>query len=221
MNVEDKIREMLISVGRFNRPGRANPCRYITIHETGNYAKGANGTAHGAYLRGDTANSAPVSWHYTVDDGEIVRHIPDGEDAYHAGDGRGDGNRNSIGIEICVNLDGDFEQALQNAAELVAYLMEKHQITIDKVVQHHRWNGKNCPYTLRTDHRWEDFLALCQRKGAPAEEETEEIPPYIKAVEKLAAAGVLTAPEYWKGGDYSTENVRHLLVKFADYAFGS
>ena len=45
------IQEHIISDGRKNRPGRdTNPDTYITIHETGNAAKGADAAAHGAYL---------------------------------------------------------------------------------------------------------------------------------------------------------------------------
>ena len=66
------------------------------------------------------AHAAPVSWHYTVDDLSIYQHLPDGERAYHAGDGgSGPGNATSIGIEICVDAGGDFEQAKANVAALV------------------------------------------------------------------------------------------------------
>lgn len=213
--------EMLIPAGRFNRPGRASPCRYITIHETGNYIRTANAAAHGRYLQGDSANDMPVSWHYTVDDSGVVRHIPDCEDAYHAGDGAGEGNRSSIGIELCVNIDGNFEQTLKNAAQLVAALMAEHRIPLERVVQHNRWNGKNCPYTLRREGRWEEFLALCAAALATDEPldaepaEQEQPPAYWQAVETLAACGLLDSPDYWKGDSYSAENVRHLLTKWA------
>ena len=104
------IQEHIISDGRKNRPGRdTNPDTYITIHETGNAAKGADAAAHGAYLDSAAGEDALVSWHYTVDDHAIVQHLPDYETAYHAGDGKaGPGNTTSIGIEICVNAGGDF-----------------------------------------------------------------------------------------------------------------
>jgi N-acetylmuramoyl-L-alanine amidase len=149
----------LIPKGRLNRPGRANPCKYITIHETGNYAKGADAKAHASYLKGVNDK---VSYHYTVDDKTIYQHLPDNEDAFHAGDGAGAGNRQSIGIEICVNSDGDFNKACENAAELVRYLMQKHNILIHNVVQHNRWNGKDCPKTLRATGKWADFIAMCK-----------------------------------------------------------
>jgi N-acetylmuramoyl-L-alanine amidase len=163
-----EIRPAYIDAGRKNRPGGINPCRYITIHETGNKACGADAEAHGTYLNSSAGEADLVSWHYTVDDHAIVQHLPDGETAYHAGDGKaGTGNAQSIGIEICVNADGDFAKAKANAAALVRLLMEEHGIPIANVVQHNRWNGKDCPYAIRhTSGAWEAFLALCGGESA-------------------------------------------------------
>ena len=205
------IQEDIISDWRRNRPGRdTNPDTYITIHETGNAAKGADAAAHGAYLDSAAGEDALVSWHYTVDDHAIVQHLPDYETAYHAGDGKdGPGNATSIGIEICVNAGGDFAQAQANAASLVRLLMEEHGIPIDRVVQHAHWNGKDCPKTIRaTTGAWEGFLALCRGKTAGVSE-------LGAAVDKLAAAGLINSPDYWKGGVYSAANVQALIIKWA------
>ncbi|MGM9356385.1 N-acetylmuramoyl-L-alanine amidase [Flavonifractor plautii] len=204
------IQEDIISDWRRNRPGRdTNPGAYITIHETGNAAKGADAAAHGAYLDSDAGERDMVSWHYTVDDHAIVQHLPDYETAYHAGDGKaGPGNTTSIGIEICVNAGGDFEAAKANAAALVRLLMEEHGIPLDNVVQHNRWNGKDCPKTIRaTAGAWEAFLVLCN--GEPVDAELSA------AVDKLAAKGLINSPDYWKGGDYSAKNVQALIIKWA------
>ena len=204
------IQTHLIAPGADNRPGGSNPCRYITIHETGNAAKGADAAAHAAYLDSDAGERDLVSWHYTVDDHAIVQHLPDYETAYHAGDGKdGPGNATSIGIEICVNAGGDFAQAQANAASLVRLLMEEHGIPIDRVVQHAHWNGKDCPKTIRsTTGAWEGFLALCRGKTAGVSE-------LGAAVDKLAAAGLINSPDYWKGGVYSAANVQALIIKWA------
>ena len=157
------IRRDYIPQGRANRPGKANPDTYITIHETGNFAATADANAHATYLKSDSAAQSKVSWHYTVDDRAVVQHLPDGETAYHAGDGAGGpGNATSIGIEICVNQGGDFEKAKRNAAALVRLLMKEHGVPLDRVVQHNHWNGKDCPKTIRaTKGAWEAFLGLC------------------------------------------------------------
>ena len=204
------IQEHIISGGRKNRPGRdTNPDTYITIHETGNAAKGADAAAHGAYLDSAAGEDDLVSWHYTVDDHAIVQHLPDYETAYHAGDGKdGPGNTTSIGIEICVNAGGDFEAAKANAAALVRLLMEEHGIDIEHVVQHNHWNGKDCPKTIRaTTGAWEAFLVLCN--GEPVDAELSA------AVDKLAAKGLINSPDYWKGGVYSAANVQALIIKWA------
>ena len=203
------IQEDFIPAGRKNRPGKSNPDEYITIHETGNFSKGADAAAHASYVKSDSAANDYVSWHYTVDDHAIVQHIPDGETAYHAGDGKdGPGNNTSIGIEICVNLDGDFEKAKENAASLVRLLMSEHGIDIDHVVQHNHWSGKDCPYTIRHTGTWDAFLALCGGGEKPVSE-------LEAAVDKLFDAGLINSPDYWKAGDYSVENVHHLLIKWA------
>ena len=198
-----RIQARYIDAGRKNRPGGVNPCGYITIHETGNAARGADAAAHGSYLNSAAGEAALVSWHYTVDDHAIVQHLPDGETAYHAGDGpKGTGNARSIGVEICVNADGDFAKARENAASLVRLLMEEHGTPIGHVVQHNHWNGKDCPYTIRhTSGAWEAFLALCE--GAKTNRQTvqarfglaEETMDYLEAyrygadlLQKLAAA---------------------------------
>ena len=204
------IQTHLIAPGADNRPGGSNPCKYITIHETGNAAKGADAAAHGAYLDSDAGERDLVSWHYSVDDHAIVQNLPDAETAYHAGDGKsGPGNATSIGVEICVNAGGDFEAAKANAAALVRLLMEEHGIHIDHVVQHNHWNGKDCPKTIRaTPGAWEAFLALCRGESTGVSE-------LDAAVDKLAAAGLIDSPDYWKGGDYSAENVQALIIKWA------
>lgn len=139
-----------------------------------------------------SAASANVSWHYTVDDHEIYQHLPDEESAYHAGDGaNGPGNVKSIGIEICVNEDGNFGKAKQNAASLVRLLMEKHGIPLDHVVQHNKWNGKNCPYTIRETGTWGAFLALCGAK--PGNGGTNSTPDgwAAQAWDKAKAKGIM------------------------------
>ena len=210
------IQEHIISDGRKNRPGRdTNPDTYITIHETGNAAKGADAAAHGAYLDSAAGEDDLVSWHYTVDDHAIVQHLPDYETAYHAGAGKsGQGNTTSIAVEICVNAGGDFEAAKANAAALVRLLMEEHGIPLDNVVQHNRWNGKDCPKTIRaTAGAWEAFLALCQGEAA-------DVSDLDTDVDTLAEAGIINSPDYWRAGDYSAANVQALIGKMADYVRG-
>ncbi|MGO2634733.1 MAG: peptidoglycan recognition protein family protein, partial [Galactobacter sp.] len=134
--------------------GGVNPCTSITVHETGNTSKGADAAAHGNLQF--NGNSRDASWHYTVDDTEAVRSYPDTAPCWHAGSR--EGNLTSIGVEICVNADGDYEKALANAAELVSYLRAKHSIPRARVYQHNHWSGKNCPTRLRASGQWDAWL---------------------------------------------------------------
>ena len=147
-----------IPIGRANRPALYNPHEYITIHNTGNTSKGADAIGHGYFLKTTTDL---VSWHYTVDSVNIVQHLPDNETAFHAGDGSGNGNRKSIGIEIAVNSDGNLELAHDRAAELTANLLNEYTIPLDRVMQHNYWSGKNCPEWLRNGnpYTWNTFLS--------------------------------------------------------------
>jgi len=138
--------------------GGTNGRKYITIHETANTAKGANAQAH-ANLQ---TNGFSASWHWQVDDKQAIQSFPHTAQCFHAGDGRGSGNLNSIGIEICVNSDGDFRKAVDNAAALVRKIMAEENIPLTNVVQHNRWSGKNCPTNLRNGSKgvnWAQFIA--------------------------------------------------------------
>ncbi|MCL1831712.1 MAG: N-acetylmuramoyl-L-alanine amidase [Oscillospiraceae bacterium] len=196
-----KILEDLIPSGRKNRPAKANPVKYVTIHETGNTSKGANAKAHGNYLRGDTAAGMPVSWHYTVDSTEIRQHLPEKETAYHAGDGaNGTGNAQSVGIEICINSDGDFSAAVANAIELVTDICIRNNIPAANVVQHNHWSGKNCPANIRAGRpiTWAEFTARVTKAIAagsantpskPSEPSKPSTPNTGKAVTYRVVAG--------------------------------
>lgn len=137
------------------RPGTERKIKYVVIHETANTAKGANAENHSKYLKDGGAGN--VSWHYTVDEKEIYHHIPDNEVAWHAGER--DGNEHGIGVELCVNSDGDFEKTFENGARLTAYLLETYDLSIDDVFQHNRFSGKNCPTKIRESGRWDEFLS--------------------------------------------------------------
>ena len=157
-----KISQDFIPQGRRNRPGRSNPMEFITIHNTGNTNAGSNARAHARYILGNTAANLPVSWHYTVDNTEIWQHLPDNEDAFHAADGSGAGNRRSIGIEICENSDGNLQKATENAVWLTAQLCHKYNISVDNIRQHNHWRPTSgCPSRLRRGqpYSWEVFIS--------------------------------------------------------------
>ncbi|WP_330948909.1 peptidoglycan recognition protein family protein [Virgibacillus sp. MG-45] len=152
------------------RPGgKMNP-EYITVHNTANTNKGADAEMHSRYLL-NGAGGRTVGWHFTVDDKEVYQHLPLNEHGWHAGDGgNGTGNRKSIGIEICENEDGDFGKAVSNAVWLIQQLMNEHTISIEKVVTHKHWSGKNCPRRLLD--QWTGF-----KKRLDNSKENTYVPP--------------------------------------------
>ncbi|MGQ7148222.1 peptidoglycan recognition protein family protein, partial [Escherichia sp. SS-MK2] len=74
-----------------------NP-EFITVHNTYNDATAENEVSY--MIRNDNQ----VSFHIAVDDKEAVQGIPLERNAWHTGDGNGNGNRKSIGVEICYSL---------------------------------------------------------------------------------------------------------------------
>jgi len=144
------------------RPGIKMTPKYITIHETDNPDAGADANAH-ARLQ-ERGNDRKASWHLQIDDQEAIQSIPFDEVAWAAGDGRnGPGNLKSIHIEICVNSDGDYKQAVQNTAEVTKQLLDQLNIPQSNVVQHNYWTGKNCPRNIRSGEKglsWNDFINM-------------------------------------------------------------
>jgi len=166
------IIQMLLPVDASNTPRRSMTPLYITIHETANPAKGANAVMHGRWLLNLANDGADEpSWHYTVDDHQIVQHMPINRAGWHAGDGgNGTGNMESIGIELCVNSDGDIQKTRDNAAWLVRKLRSETGIPADRVVQHNHWSGKDCPRLLRQSG-WAAFIASIQDAPEPTPEQ--------------------------------------------------
>ena len=70
------------------------------------------------------------------------------------------GNLNSIGVESCVNKGSDVYYTWQKLAKLVAKLMDDNNFTIEQVIQHHYFSGKDCPWTKRNSGLWEYFKTV-------------------------------------------------------------
>jgi N-acetylmuramoyl-L-alanine amidase CwlA len=134
----------------------------ITMHNTAN---DASAMAEISYMQG---NGYEVSFHYAVDDTRAVQGLPLNRNGWHAGDGgKGKGNRNTIGIEICYSKSGgdSFTKAEKNAAELVARILKSKGWGINKVGKHQDyWQGtyyKYCPHRT-LDLGWQRFLNMVQ-----------------------------------------------------------
>ena len=143
-----KIERLIVSDAVSNRVsfGRGNPRNYLTIHQTGNTSERANAMAHHNL---QARSGVGYGWHWQVDDEFAIQTHDHAFKIWHAGDGRGKGNTESISIEICVNSDGDYNQSVENGAKLAALILKEENIDISRMVQHNYWSGKNCPEQIR------------------------------------------------------------------------
>ena len=139
---------------------------FIVLHNTANDASARNEIAY--MIRNDNK----VSFHYAIDDKEIVQGIPENRNAWHAGDGNGQGNRKGIGIEICYSKSGGkrFEEAEKLAAKFIAYKLNEKGWGIDKVRKHQDFSGKYCPHRT-LDMGWQRFLNMVQTELYKLKEE--------------------------------------------------
>ena len=165
--------------------------KYVVIHNTANDASAANEIT---YMR---TNNKEVSFHYAVDDKQIVQGISESRNAWHAGDGgSGTGNRYGIAIEICYSKSGGkkFEAAEKNAAELAADILKRYGWGIDRLKKHQDYSGKYCPHRT-LDMGWQRFVDMVKDflEGKPVKEP-------------------VTAPKYTLGKVYHT-NVDELTVR--------
>lgn len=154
-----EIRKKLVDPSKYGTkcPYTMNP-EFITVHNTYNDATAENEVSY--MIRNDNQ----VSFHIAVDDKEAVQGIPLERNAWHAGDGNGNGNRKSIGVEICYSLSGGdrYYKAEDNAAIVVAQLMKQYNIPISKVRTHQSWSGKYCPHRMLAEGRWNSFIERVQ-----------------------------------------------------------
>ena len=128
-------------------------------------------------------------------------------------------NRNTISIEICNgsrsgkaeyanSADNYFtDAAIQNALNLAAYLMKKHNIPIENVVRHYDISGKICPGVIGwnansgSDAEWIKFKARLKQMVAPESEEIDMTEKeMIALIDKRIADklnGIGTKPSEW------------------------
>lgn len=135
---------------------------YITVHNTAN---DASANSEISYMR---SNDTSTSYHFAVDDIEVVQALPTNRNAFHAGDGNGTGNRKTIGIEICYSKSGGvrFDKAEKNAANFIAQLLKERNWDISRVKKHQDWSGKYCPHRT-LDMGWQRFLNMVQSELNP------------------------------------------------------
>ena len=152
-----KVREILPPESKYSIkcPYPMDPT-YITVHNTYNQASAYNEIT---FMHN---NNDEVSYHFAVDDQEAIQGLPLNRNGWLSGDGgQGTGNRKSIAVEICYSKYGGekFDKAEKNAAKLIASLMDKFNIPIDRIRKHQDWSGKYCPHRT-LDAGWDRFVDM-------------------------------------------------------------
>lgn len=155
-----------------NRPKKKlRKLKAIVVHWTANKGKGANAMANRNYFNSTTRSA---SAHYIVDDSNIIQCIPDDEVAYHVGaksyrpkgiklmEGVYSPNWFTIGIEMCVNADGNFGKTEENTINLICYLMKKYGLDTSDLIRHYDVTGKDCPHMYIDEAKWGAFKTRCE-----------------------------------------------------------
>ena len=172
MNIVKKI----VPESKYNIkcPYEMKPTR-IVIHNTANDATARNEIA---YM---TNNNYETSFHYAVDDKEIVQGIEENRNAWHASDGNGKGNREGIAIEICYSKSGGdrFIKAEQNAVELIVDILKRYNWGLERVTKHQDYTNKYCPHRT-LDMGWNRFIKMIEDKLNVSNSKEKEVNVYYK-----------------------------------------
>ena len=170
--VDEVLRNEAITVDLISHDIYSYKCPYVMTPKTVviHNAATPNGTAKSLSLALKNYKEYR-SWHFSVDDKEIIESLPLNRNAFATGDGgTGIGNRTGIQIEIAKDLDSDsseeWQKARKNGAKLTAILLKKYEWTIDNVSKHQDYKMtdgtyKYCPHKI-LDEGWDDFLKLVQ-----------------------------------------------------------
>jgi len=171
------IKQCFVPTAKYNiKCPHKMKAEYITVHNTANDASAEN------EIKYMITNNNQVSYHFAVDDKEVIQGLPLERNGWHAGDSNGNGNRKSIGIEICYSKSGGerYAKAEENTVVLIAQLLKERGWGIDRVKQHYDWSKKNCPHRIRNEKRWNSFLKKIEDEMKPKESKKEmEQPLFI------------------------------------------
>ena len=166
-SVPQSILDKMLYTG-YQNPNPQN-ILWITVHESG-MPRSGNDALLLAKVQMESAQGIrdrEASWNYQVDENVIYQSFEDEVICWHAGDGTatlGNGNNNSIGIEMCINEDGNYDGAMHMDAKLIAMLLHKYNLNLENVKRHYDWSGKICPNYMIVTGRWNEFLNLVDKE---------------------------------------------------------
>jgi len=183
-----------LSVSQYTRSGRRLPiCKGVILHYVGVNNQRAINT-WGYFEKACPAEKRYASAHYIIDlNGDIYQAIPDNEVAWHCGSSLLDPvsgriytdwarekfgyyasdsaqtspNYCTIGIELCIDANGNFTAETINAAvELVAKLVQENHLSIEDIGHHKKVVGwKDCPLPwVKNPDLFEEFKNKVKEK---------------------------------------------------------
>lgn len=152
--------------------------KYIVVHDTGNTDCGSNAISNFEYF--ESIHEPASSADFVVDDTNALQINGYGKSyAWHCGDGHGIygiTNANSIGIEMCVNIDGNYVKTLQNTVKLIKSL--KENLPAAKLVRHYDASRKICPGSMYSGGSWAPWLVfqkMCEEDDEMTNEEIRTV----------------------------------------------
>lgn len=109
----------------------------ICIHNTNNYKTSAQSLFK--WLNSDYKGDSGC--HYLIDHEDVIEVMPLDYGVYHTGKGYDYGNKYTVAIEICSNLNNElYLKGQDKAIKLIKQLMEQYNITTDELYFHNDFN---------------------------------------------------------------------------------
>lgn len=208
-----KITKMYLDATAKGRPGKKISPKGLVIHWTANTQKGSDADNNRNYFNN---SGVAASAHYIVDDHQIIQCLPEDEMAYHVGANKYNPracrelsdypNDCTIGIEICVNRDGDFNKTMENTVALAAEICKRYGWTKENLWRHYDITGKDCPRFFVDDATavaygfpsanagWSKFLIDVEAAAKAGEtSEVVNVPKWKRQImERAKAEGLIT-----------------------------
>lgn len=158
------IKYEYINKNQYTRPGlKLSAVKGIVIHWTAN--PGASARNHKAYF-GNGGGGRYAGCHIFVDTQEALCIVPLDEVTYqanerdcripklkgHSGSYYGDANCTTVGIEMCVEKNGQISQkTIDKAVKVAIELCKKFKLDENDIYTHNQITGKDCPRPFVTD----------------------------------------------------------------------
>lgn len=208
--------------------GGTGKAQSLSVHNTPDISEAAGTNDAEQYTRATwpNQNMGDVRVHYFVDETDCWQNLREDEVGYHAGDSSNPngGNETSIAVEVIMTSrrTADDIAAEARAVKLIASIMHRHGLGIDKLYTHNHWMGrpdkivynasKNCPLYILP--HWKEFKAAVEKElnrlnqltavpvpeadAKPVEYFAVQLGPYLteerakQTVALLAAMNILT-----------------------------